>query len=342
MRRPTRLVLAILAALPIIIGGYTAYWFYIAGQIKDGVVAWANSAKTEKIEAAWQRIQVTGFPLVFRVELETAALLDNAVVPSPEVRMPSLSGTARPWDFANWRLAAPAGFTVSLAGSSNRAGMKLAGQAAHGLVAVDPEGGWKLWFKVLDASLEAADRVRINSTDTWIAVPSKSPLAHTDPKIALAVDARQVKLPVAIGPLGSSIDQLDIGLTVKGAVPNGKLAEAAAAWRDAGGTIELDRLRLLWGGLAATATGTMALDHELQPIGKLSGAVQGYDRILTALVERGQMRSTDASLARIALAMLAKAGPDGRPEIKTAFTIQDGQMFLGPVKLGTVPHLDWN
>ena len=54
------------------------------------------------------------------------------------------------------------------------------------------------------------------------------------------------------------------------------------------------------------------------------------------------MRSTDAGLARIALAMLAKAGPDGKPEIRTAFTIQDGQMFLGPVKLGKAPHLAWN
>ena len=155
--------------------------------------------------------------------------------------------------------------------------MKLAAKGPTGWSRSTPKGGWRLWLKVVDASLEAAGRVHINSTDTWLAVPSKSPRTHTDPKIALAVNARQVELPVAIGPLGSSIDQLDIGLTVKGAVPNGKLAEAAAAWRDAGGTIELDRLRLLWGGLGATATGTMALDHELQPIGGLSGAVQGYE-----------------------------------------------------------------
>ena len=51
------------------------------------------------------------------------------------------------------------------------------------------------------------------------------------------------------------------------------------------------------------------------------GAIQGYDLILTALVQNGQMRATDAGLARIALTMLAKAGPDGKPEIRTAFTI---------------------
>jgi hypothetical protein len=342
MHRSTRLALAVFAALLMIVGAYTAYWFYVAGQIRDGIAAWAKSAKAEKIEASWQRIHVGGFPTAFRVELETAALRDNAVTPSPEVQIPSLSGIARPWYFADWRLMAPLGFVGTLAGSGDRAAVKLAAQGAHGLVSIEPEGGWKLWLRVDDANLEAAGRVRINAADTWIAVPPTAPHTHTDSKIALAGSARQVELPVAISPLGSTIDELDVGLTVKGAISDGKLADVAAAWRDAGGTIELDRLRLIWGGLGATAAGTIALDQQLQPIAGFSGAIQGYDSILSALVESGRMRATDAGLARIALTMLAKAGPDGKPEIKTAFTIQNGQMFLGPVKLGKVPHLAWN
>ncbi len=53
------------------------------------------------------------------------------------------------------------------------------------------------------------------------------------------------------------------------------------------------------------------------------------------------MRAGDARLARLALGMLAKPGPDGRPEIATSFTIQNGEMFLGPAKLGKVPRIDW-
>ena len=43
----------------------------------------------------------------------------------------------------------------------------------------------------------------------------------------------------------------------------------------------------------------------------------------------------------LALAVLAKAGPDGKPEIAAAFTIRNGQMFLGPAKLGKAPRLTW-
>jgi hypothetical protein len=108
MRRPTRLGLAILAALLATAGAYTIYWYVVAGEIKDGVVAWAQSERADKIDVSWQKIDVTGFPIAFRVELEAAALRDNAVSPPPEIRVPSLSGTAWPWDFDNWRIEAQA------------------------------------------------------------------------------------------------------------------------------------------------------------------------------------------------------------------------------------------
>jgi hypothetical protein len=341
MRRPTRLGLAILAALLVMASAYTAYWFIVAGEIKDGVIAWAQSARGDKIDVSWQKISVTGFPITFRVALAAAALRDNAVSPPPEIRIPSLSGTTRPWDFDNWRIKAPAGFSAELAGGGEREPMKLTAETAEGVAAIEPHGGGKLWLTLQDAGIAAAKQVRIGSADAWIIVPPVAPRQHTDSKVGLAFNLRQVKLPVAVGPLGDNLDGLAFGVTVKGAIPNGKLAQAATAWRDAGGTIELDNLRLIWGGLGATATGTAALDQELQPIVDFSGAIQGYDQILAALVQSGQMRAADAGLARLGLTMFARAAPDGRPQINTAFTIHNGQMFLGPAKLGKAPRLTW-
>jgi hypothetical protein len=39
--------------------------------------------------------------------------------------------------------------------------------------------------------------------------------------------------------------------------------------------------------------------------------------------------------------MLAQRGPNGRPAISTSFTIQNGEMFLGPAKLGKAPRIPW-
>jgi hypothetical protein len=331
----------ILAALLVVGGGYTAYWFLVARRIEAGLIDWAQSQRADKIDLSWQKLRVSGFPAAFRVDLGSAALRDGAISPSPELHVPVLSGTARPWDFANWRLAAPEGFTADFAAAGGSKPATLITQSADGAVSIEPEGGWTLRLTLRDNTVEAAASVRVGSVNATFTVPPRPSGGHADPVMSVVVEANQIGLPAALAPLGDTIAELDFAATEKGAIGGGKLADAAAAWRDAGGRIELANLRLRWGALQATATGTIALDQELQAAGSFSGAIQGYDQILTALVKNGQMRDSDAGLARIALTLLAKAGPDGKPEIRTAFRIQNGQMFLGPAKLGRLPRITW-
>jgi hypothetical protein len=341
MLRSTRFGLVVFAALLVVGGGYTAFWFLVARRIETGVADWALSQRADKIDFSWRKVRVSGYPAAFRVDLDSAALRDGAVTPSPEFHIPVLSGTARPWDLADWQIAAPEGFTAELAAGERSSSAKLMARTADGLTSIESGGGWKLWLDLKDVTVEGGARIRASAARTTVNVPPRPPHGHSEPVLDVTVDGNQINLPVAVGPLGNTIDELGFGATVKGAIPSGKLADAVAAWRDAGGTIELDNLRLKWGALNATATGTIGLDQELQPTGGFSGAIQGYDQILTALVQNGQMRASDAGLARIALTLLAKAGPDGKPEIRTAFTIQNGQMFLGPAKLGRLPHIAW-
>lgn len=341
MRRATRLGLAVLIPLLVLLGAYTAYWLIVAGRIKEGFVAWAQSERAEKIDVSWQSIGVTGFPFGWRVALERTVLRDGRVTPPPELRIPALLASARPWDFATWQLAALEGVSAALAGAGERPALKLTAQTAAGVLTAGQEAGTTVWLSLRNISAQAGEAVPISSADAWIILPAKPPRTHTDPSVEVALDLRQVRLSGANPVLGETIDELAFGVTVKGAIPSGQLVQAVSVWRDDSGTVELNNLRLRWGELDATATGTIALDRELQPIGGFSGSIEGYDQILTALVQSGRMRATDAGLARLALAMLAKAGPDGKPAIGTAFTIQNGQMFLGPAKLGKAPRLMW-
>jgi hypothetical protein len=334
MRRRTLLGLAALALPVVLLGAYAAYWLIVAGQLKDGVSAWAQAQRAHKIEVSWQEIGVGGFPFACRVKLENAVLHDGRVTPPPELRIPALDAAARPWNFADWQLTAPEGISGSLPGAGERPPLKVAAKTAAGVLTDDQEAGAALWLKLRDIDAEAGARVPISSADAWITLPPKS-------AIGIAVDLRQMQLPGMSPVLGNTIDELAFGVTFKGNFPGGKLAEAVSAWRDSGGTIELDNLRLKSHGLIASGNGAIALDRDLQPIGGFSGAIEGYDQILTALVEAGRLRAGDAGLARLALALLAKAGPDGKPMIATGFTIQHGEMYLGPAKLGPAPRLAW-
>src|ERR1700761_5235565 len=94
MPRSTRFALLMLAALLVVGGGYTGYWFLVARRIEAGFVDWAISQRAEKIDLSWQRMRVSGYPVAFRVDLSSAALRDGAITPSPELHIPVLSGTA--------------------------------------------------------------------------------------------------------------------------------------------------------------------------------------------------------------------------------------------------------
>jgi hypothetical protein len=325
----------------VLVGGYAGYWHVVAGRIESGLVAWAAAERARKVDLSWQKLKIGGFPLAFRVILKGAELRDEALLPSPQLLLPSLLASTGPWDFAEWRIAAPNGVTAELAGATGQPPLKLTARTAAGTVSTDSRGAANLWLKLEDASAEAGLHVPIRTAEAWITLPSAPPASHTEPAAGVAVILHQLQLAAGVPPLGDTIDELAFGITFKGALPGGKLPQAVAAWRDDGGTVELDSLSLKWGALGASATGTIALDQNLQPIGGFSGAIEGYDQILTALVQTGHMRASDAGLARLALTILAKAGPDGKPEIATSFTIQNGQMYLGPAKLGPVPRIAW-
>jgi hypothetical protein len=341
MRRPTRFGLAAFALSLILLGAYTAYWLIVVGQIKSGVTAWAQAERADKIDVSWEGIEVGGFPFSCRVSLKAATLRDYRLSPAPELRIPVLSGEARPWDFATWQLDVPGGLSAALAAGGTRPPVKLAARKVAGVLVRAPQANTILWLRLGDIEAEAGETIAVSMADAWVVLPVKPPQVHTEPAIGVAVNLRQLKLAGMTPILGDTIDELALALSVKGAIPGGNLVQAISQWRDAGGTVELDNLRVKWGELGFTASGTIALDRELQPIGGFSGAIQGYDQILAVLVQSGRMRPAEAGLARLALAMLAKAGPDGKPAIATAFTIQNGQMFLGPAKLGKAPRIAW-
>ena len=341
MRRSTRLAIACLLPPLLLFAAYSAYWRTTAGRLRDGLTEWAQTARARQVHAAWSKLRVAGYPFSFRIELTDAEISNAALSPPPRLRAPLLTGSARPWNLRQWRLAAADGVIGEIAGIAGRPPVSLSARHAAGRIAAAADGGSTLTFELSDLALAAAAPLVARSGRLRIQLPAHPPHSYSDPEVSFSASLHDTKLPVVVEPLGATIADLDFAVTIKGPVPEGPLQQVAAQWRDAGGTIELDALHFRWGGLAAHATGTFALDRELQPIASCSGAVEGYDQIIAALVVQGRLPADKAGLARLALTMLAKAGPDGKPEIATSFTIQNGKMYLGPAPLGKAPHIDW-
>jgi hypothetical protein len=341
MRRST--VLWFVGAVLVVgIGVYTAFWWIVAGKIEDAATAWRETAHAQKIDATWQKMRVTGYPLALQLDLSDVAVKDGATSPPTTFQAPLLSATIRPWNLHGASFDAPSGFSAAL-GPDTAPLMQLNADHASGAAARDGDGSTTIWLSLYQAkaTAPALPAVSARIAHAWIIMPPGFPASHQDAGLAFAMDARDLALPAAPAGFKPSIDDLGFGLTLMGAFPAGPVRQAAAAWRDSGGTLELDRLHLRWGEMEITGSGTLALDNDLQPVGGFSGAVSGFDQLLSTLVASGRVKAGDARVARLALAMLAKAGPDGRPEISTSLTIQNGEMFLGPAKLGPAPRIDW-
>ena len=338
MRR-RRLGLAVLVLILILVGGYSGFWFIAAGRVESGLVDWAQLLREQNLDLSWSGVRVEGFPFAFHIRLVEARLRSAAGNPA-DLAIPELSATVRPWRLREWQLSAPKGFD-GMAGPTTDPVVHLAAHSGTGAALVAGDGGPQVWLILTDVDAEFGPTVHAETAHLWLTLPPHPPQSHTEPAFGLAADLHGVEVPSPPAPFKNPVDDIAFGVTLMGAFSPDQPAAAAAAWRDAGGTLELDHFDLHWSSLAVAGSGTLALGPDLQPIGGFSGSVSGYDEALGALVAAGQMRASDARLARVALAMLAKTGPDGRPEIATSFTIQNGQMYLGPAKLGPAPRIVW-
>src|SRR5258707_1871383 len=100
MHRPTRLSLVIaVLTLIVALGGYTAFWFIVAGKIEQGLAEWAEGAGAQKIAASWQGLRVGGFPFAFDIKVTQAMFRDQAIKPVHENRQPLLAASCVPRHF---------------------------------------------------------------------------------------------------------------------------------------------------------------------------------------------------------------------------------------------------
>ena len=335
MRFSTRLLLPLFLLL-LLVGAYTLYWWRVAQRLGPAVALWAQKERAQMIDASWRKMEVTGYPFFFRVNLEGAVLRDRAITPSARLELPLLSARAWPWNLAEWQFSAPKGLAALPFGSGTPG---LSAASARGTLSLAASGGGSLSLRLEKAG---AARVVAEEAAVRIALPQKTPRKEGAQAFSLAVRLKEMKLPFAPAGLGGTIAKLSFAITVKGNVAPGPIVRMAKAWRAEGGTIALDHLRLGWGALGANGSGTLALDSELQPEGAFSGTIEGYDAVVAALVASGRMRREAGGLARIALRLLSKMGPDGKREIATSLTIEHGEISLGPAKLGRLPRLSWS
>jgi hypothetical protein len=339
--------LLILAALAVAAGGYSFYWYSVAELVRGGILDWSAARREEGFTVGWDRYEVSGFPLALRVTIEKPVFGQRGVEPGYMARGPLLIAEARPWALSQWHVSAAQGATLAVEPGPERPAITVAAAALAGTIA-PRQGDAAASTPGTDVAVNADGITVAGQADLAIAhasaqamIPAHAVASHLDTSFSSSLDLRGMTLPEAVPSLGDTIDHITATVAVKGSIPEGPHRQALAAWRDDGGTLEIGALDLGWGNLVLGAKGTLALDAALQPVGAMTALVRGYNEIIDALVSGGNLRAGDGAMAKLALGLLAKEGPDGEYEISAPLTLQNGYVYIGPAKVARMPVFTW-
>jgi hypothetical protein len=336
---PIRRVIAIFAIALAVAGlGYTAYWFHVAGLLRNSLESWADQHRADGWAVSWSELTISGYPLHVRLELE-----------APHVATPRglawgterLTGNADPFNLTQLRLTAPGLHQLDGPGGH----MDVTVASARADVNVDRHGTLE------DATVLVSGLTATGATPepltvaglalAWDPLPVAKP-DHTTATVRFSVTAHGIMLPELAGlPLDRRVTLAEATGRIMGPLPSGALVETLPRWSADGGTVELDHVSLEWEPLALEGNGTVALDPQGQPLAALSVRMRGFGPLMDRLTEAGTVEPSAANAAKIVLLLMAKPDSKGRPAVPVPVSLQDSVLFLGPAKVAKVPMILW-
>lgn len=183
----------------------------------------------------------------------------------------------------------------------------------------------------------------IDAAKFGVAIPSGKVADHRETGLALWLHAfglsLETKTPL---PFDNQIGELMIDGRIMGGVPDFSDKDSVKAWNDAGGVFEVDRVYLRWGPIVATGSGTLALDSALQPEGAFSGRIEGMEAGIAKLAEKGLIDKRQESRLYASVQTLARPSSlMGSSAPIVPISAQNGGLYLGPVKLMSLPKIEW-
>ncbi|MDY0871269.1 DUF2125 domain-containing protein [Dongia rigui] len=288
--------------LVLILGGaYTGYWFFVAAKLQAGIEAWVAEQRAAGIGLTFADGSISGYPFAFRRNFG-AARIDIPGASPVSLATGSLVAEMRPWNINQVTFAANA----------------------------------------LDLTL-GADSYRAAEAQGSVDIPKAPPADYHQPFLGFAVSMGDLALPagkraVTAGP----IERLTVQGAIMGPVPVAPdLGQALSGWASAGGVLEVKAFAFSQAPLQATGDGTLALDEALQPLGALSLHAYGVAETVELLAQDGLLDARSAKTAKIMAQGLAKTDDSGRLRVDLSLSLQQGYLWLGPLKLARLPALRW-
>ncbi|MFP6771737.1 MAG: DUF2125 domain-containing protein [Alphaproteobacteria bacterium] len=325
-----------------VVAAWTGAWFYIADQVRDEIEA-AAGQNTPSGAVRYRGLEISGYP--FRIQVELTG---------PRIE---LSGTEGGFRWATDKIGAvrhlwqPRHVLLDLTGqhqfewSQDGAARAVTLDNGEAMASIETGAGGRLDRLSVDIK---APSLRGDGGTAFIGKRLQvharlTPDADDSVDLALRGDGLELGagvLPPELMGMARNISLLDIRTTVTGLPQDARaatpIASWLATWRMGGGTVEVRQFRLLWGDMEINATGSLALDDRMRPIGALTAKIRGHEQLLDIAARSGAMSKNRRIAAGAVLGLLAAAGGG---VLSVPVRMQDGQLFLGPAAIAELAPL---
>jgi hypothetical protein len=322
--------------LAIAAGLHGAIWWWATAELERRAAAWVAARGAEGIAVRHGPPARGGWPWQARLSLPGVVAVGQHPSGVPvELRAEAVELAVSFVEPRLLRIAVPGAFALDVAPV-----LAARGRSARLVAEVPLAGGGP--SRLLAEALEVdwgSDALAVARLDLTVARDARA--AAEMPALAVSLAAVGVRLPAAVpAPLGREVARAEMQVQVVGQVPSGPPRAVAAAWRDAGGHLQLPLLRLDWGPGSLNADATLALDAALQPSGagrvRIAGAGSALDRLAA-----GGWVAPQAAQAGRTMAMVLQRSPagGGPPVVELPLALQDRVLRMGRFVLWHAPEL---
>lgn len=343
MRRIVIVAVIILAAAGL---GHFLFWRWAEGQLEQGFATWATEQRSQGWTVHTGETVRTGWPM--------RAALD---LPSVEVSSPAVRWTAQAATIAV-SLLHPGTLAIMPQGRQTLQfppAPPVSFTADHLVATVPLDPG----PPVAGSTVQRAD---VDGTGIRIDVPggaSGKPLVialmnvhaatagpAASPTVSFAGSGQDIALPALPAGNGWPLGDRIASISAEGAVRAPGAASSdpkmrAAAWRDGGGALAVDRFAIGWGPLGLSGKATLTLDADLQPVGNGEAHVIGQNATLDALAAGHALTPAAAGAAKAVLGLLARPAKAGEaPGVDVPLTLENRTLRMGAIPLMKLPRLE--
>tara|TARA_A100001037_G_scaffold25837_1_gene21037 strand:+ start:9818 stop:10867 length:1050 start_codon:yes stop_codon:yes gene_type:complete len=335
--------------LAVIVSLATAYycgWMYVAFKIESGFSNLKEKYNTTDLQINHKDIEISGFPWGWCLKIERPRLkIKNRFLWTTSL----LKINLKSWDYKSFKFQTFGSHQAHIYKNNSLKHIKAKMNTGVGQLRLDQFGKiQEIKFSVKENIIQipSSNQIRFKKLSGSVHLNKKHATKNDinqSPSVKLEIDLSSLVIPKTFLPkMENKIAEIKLSTDLHGRLEGSNLKNILTNWTKHGGVIEINKMMLNWGELNFFGNGTFALDENLQPIAALSAKITGQNATINSMVVAGLIKARTGMLLNFLTNAMTNKKRAKNQAIKISLAVQDGFLYLGPIKFFKIPEIRWN